>query len=67
MEQITIKQVSLSDINQLQKIGKETFFETFSESNTEENMANYLTEGFSFEKLTDELNNSTSMFYFALA
>ncbi|QBQ41276.1 GNAT family N-acetyltransferase [Sphingobacterium psychroaquaticum] len=66
MEQITIKQVSLSDIDQLQKIGKETFFETFSESNTEENMANYLTEGFSFEKLTDELNNSTSMFYFAL-
>ncbi|WP_240775593.1 GNAT family N-acetyltransferase [Sphingobacterium psychroaquaticum] len=67
MEQITIKKVSLSDINQLQKIGKETFFETFSESNTEENMANYLTEGFSFEKLTDELNNSTSMFYFALS
>lgn len=65
MESITIKEVTLNDIEQLQKIGKKTFYETFSESNSEENMNNYLEEGFSKEKLTTELNNKNSEFYFA--
>ena len=43
-----------------------TFEETFSESNSEENMRNYLEEGFSKEKLTAELNNNDSEFYFAI-
>ncbi|WLD24624.1 GNAT family N-acetyltransferase [Flavobacterium dauae] len=67
MENITIQKTTLSDIEQLQKIGRETFAETFSSSNTKENMKKYLEEGFSFEKLTDELNNKNSEFYFALS
>lgn len=67
MENITIRKATLNDIEQLQKIGRETFFETFSSSNTEENMRKYLEEGFSIEKLTDELNNENSAFYFALS
>lgn len=55
----------LSDIDQLQEIGRQTFFETFSAANTEENMKSYLQEGFSVEKLTAELSNSDSEFYFA--
>lgn len=65
MDNIEIKKVKLSDIDQLQKIGKETFYETFSAGNSEENMNNYLEEGFSIEKLTAELNNKNSEFYFA--
>lgn len=66
MENIYTKRVTLSDIDQLQKIGRQTFSETFSEGNTEENMTKYLEERFSLEKLTAELNNKNSEFYFAV-
>jgi ribosomal protein S18 acetylase RimI-like enzyme len=65
MGNINIKKVTLSDIDQLQKIGQQTFRETFSAGNTEENLAKYLEEGFSSEKLTFELNDKNSEFYFA--
>lgn len=64
---ITIKEVILSDIEQLQKIGRQTFWETFSSVNTEENMKKYLEESFSTERLTNELNNKNSEFYFVLS
>lgn len=63
---MNIRKVTLNDIEQLQQIGRQTFSETFSSSNTKENMATYLAEGFSNEKLTEELNNESSEFYFAL-
>jgi len=62
---IEIRRVIKNDIDQLQKIGRQTFSETFSEVNTEENMEKYLKEGFSNEKLTTELNNKNAEFYFA--
>jgi diamine N-acetyltransferase len=65
MHNIKIKRVTLNDIDQLQQIGRQTFSETFSEGNTEENMKKYLEEGFSVEKLTTELQNRNSEFYFA--
>lgn len=65
MGTIEIENVSLMDIDQLQKIGRKTFEETFSESNSEANMRNYLEEGFSNKKLTAELNDKNSEFYFA--
>lgn len=65
MEEITILKISIVDIHQLQKIGKETFFETFSESNSEENMHVYLEMNFSIEKLTSEILNPSTAFYFA--
>ena len=34
MNTIEIKKVTINDIDQLQKIGKNTFFETFSAANT---------------------------------
>lgn len=66
MKDITIQKVTLNDINQLQKIGKQTFSETFSGDNSEEDMKKYLDENFSVEKLTNELNNKDSEFYFAV-
>ena len=65
MENIITKRITLDDLEKLQKIGRQTFEETFSESNSEENMRNYLEEGFSKEKLTAELNDKNSEFYFA--
>lgn len=66
MEEIEIKQVTLNDIEQLKEIGRKTFYETFSAGNTEENMKKYLEEGFSKEKVTAEINNQNSVFYFAM-
>ncbi|SEO25555.1 Ribosomal protein S18 acetylase RimI [Flavobacterium sp. CF108] len=66
MEDIHINEITLDDIDQLQKIGRQTFQETFSEHNSEENMLTYLDEKFSKEKLTEELTNKNSQFYFAV-
>lgn len=65
MKNIDIIKVTPNDIGQLQKIGRQTFSETFSPYNTEENMRNYLKENFSSEKLTAELEDKNSEFYFA--
>lgn len=65
MKNIYIKKVTFKDIDQLQKISRQTFYETFSSGNTEENMKKYLEEVFSIENLTAELNNENSEFYFA--
>jgi len=65
MTKIEVIKISKEEVLDLQKIGRQTFFETFSESNTEENMQNYLAEGFSTDKLSDELNNENAEFYFA--
>ena len=65
MKNIDIKKASINDVNQLQKIARQTFFETFSAANSIDNMKRYLEEGFSLEKLTSELNTKSSEFYFA--
>lgn len=65
MSKIEVYRIGLNEISQLQEIGRQTFYETFAESNSEENMQNYLSEGFTIEKLTDEINNPNSEFYFA--
>lgn len=62
---ITIEKIDLENISDLQKIGKQTFFETFAETNSEEDMQKYLEESFALEKLENELKNPNSEFYFA--
>jgi ribosomal protein S18 acetylase RimI-like enzyme len=64
--EIKIEQINHSHIAALQQIGRQTFSETFAESNTAENMAKYLEEAYSHEKLSAELNNLNSFFYFAM-
>jgi len=65
MVEILIKSVLLEDIELLQIIGRQTFSETFSSSNSAENMQKYLEESFAVEKLALELQNENSKFYFA--
>jgi diamine N-acetyltransferase len=66
MENIDIRKLTPEDILQLQKISRQTFRETFSSGNTEENMKKYLDEDLSNERLTAELSDPNSEFYFAL-
>lgn len=66
MENIEIRKVTLADIETLQQIGRDTFSETFRDSNSEENMAKYLEEGFAIDQLIKEVSNTRSQFYFAL-
>ena len=65
MKNIKVRLVTTTDLSRLQTIGRLTFAETFSESNSEENMQLYLNNSFSIEKLTAELNDSNATFYFA--
>jgi ribosomal protein S18 acetylase RimI-like enzyme len=63
---ITILQINDSHIAALQQIGRQSFSETFAESNSAQNMAKYLEEAYSYEKLSAELNDPNSIFYFAM-
>ena len=65
MKTPAIKKIELSEIEQLQKIGKTTFYETFAGDNSEENMKEYLDEKFTLDKIKSELLNPASQFYFA--
>jgi ribosomal protein S18 acetylase RimI-like enzyme len=65
MNSMTIRQATILDLAALQAIGRKTFAETFSEGNTEADMAAYLEEGFSEEKLSAEIQLPNSLFYFA--
>ncbi len=65
METIQLKQASLSDLNTLQILGKQTFAETFTETNTAENMNAYLEESFNTKQLTKELSDRNSIFFIA--
>jgi diamine N-acetyltransferase len=62
---LKIRQATIEDLAALQAIGRVTFSESYSDGNTEENMAAYLAEGFSEGKLKTELQNENSQFYFA--
>ena len=65
-ETIIIKRVDEKDILKLQAISKKTFTNTFSSSNTKEDMQKYLNESFSQDQLLKEISNQNSFFYFAM-
>lgn len=65
MEHLEVVKIDLDRVEDLQKIGKQTFFETFADSNSAEDMQKYLEESFALEKLENELKNPNSEFYFA--
>jgi hypothetical protein len=53
MDNIEITRADQKDIDQLQQVSRQTFYETFSASNTEENMNKYLNEGFRLKGLQE--------------
>lgn len=65
MASIIINKASTEDTEIIQKLGIQTFSETFAKDNTEEAMEKYLKESFNTPKIEAELNNPDSHFYIA--
>ena len=61
-----IRRLTGEDALLLQQIGRKTFEQTFSSSNSKENMVKYLEEGFSLSKLQGEIDDPNAEFYFAI-
>jgi len=62
---ISIQKITLNEVEALQAISRLTFYETFAAVNTEENMSRYLENDLSLDRLSEELSNPNSEFYFA--
>ncbi len=61
---IEIKKISLNDLVALQALSIKTFTDTFAKDNTPEDLKDYLDQAYTEEKLTSELQNKQSEFYF---
>ena len=59
-----IRSVTIHDLNALQQLARTTFYDTFAEMNTPENMEQYLSTDLSEEKLRAELLNPDSKTFF---
>jgi ribosomal protein S18 acetylase RimI-like enzyme len=62
---IQLKLATLQDLEAVQRIGKQTFMETFGVNNTKEDMDKYVEENFNVSKVKEELSNHHSIFYLA--
>lgn len=65
MNAITILPAGPQDLNVLQRISRETFYETFAASNTEADMQKYLEENLGAARLRAELQHADSLFFIA--
>lgn len=65
MDKLKIRKATCKDTELLLTIGRQTFFEKFTENNSEENMLQYAAEAYTFEKILSEVNNPNSQFYLA--
>jgi ribosomal protein S18 acetylase RimI-like enzyme len=66
IQDIQVIEVSLRDLPVLQEISKRTFYDSFAADNTAENMSFHLSHYFTEEKLTNEILNPCSKFFFAI-
>ncbi|WP_195431069.1 GNAT family N-acetyltransferase [Clostridium sp. D46t1_190503_E9] len=63
MGKFLVKECSLKEVEKIKNISGKTFYETFANENTKEDMENYLKENFSYEKVESEVKNNYSKFY----
>ncbi|HAG15761.1 MAG TPA: GNAT family N-acetyltransferase [Bacteroidales bacterium] len=64
MESFHIQSIQKDDLPALQQISQSTFYETFVNDCAAEDMASFLKEDFSLDKLAAEFENPFSRFYF---
>lgn len=62
---LSIKPATEADVALLQRLGRETFYETFSTSNTAEDMQKYLDESFTTQKISEQLAEKQAQFFIA--
>lgn len=65
MFEYRVVKATTADVETCQEIARRTFYETFADGNTEENMTKYLKENFSTDKIQNEICNSDSLIFFA--
>jgi ribosomal protein S18 acetylase RimI-like enzyme len=65
MNDLEFHRIQKIDLLALQEISRQTFFDTFGEVNTIEDMKHYLEVNLSMEQLTLEHSNPSTSFYFA--
>ncbi|AOF54045.1 GNAT family N-acetyltransferase [Rodentibacter caecimuris] len=63
--QLNIRKLTLNDLESLQTLGKQTFFETFVGTCSDEDMQHYLENSFNLTQLESELKNEEMHFYVA--
>jgi ribosomal protein S18 acetylase RimI-like enzyme len=63
---IELRKLSTAEVDELLELSRRTFFDTFYQVNKPEDMEAYASKVFTIEKLSDELNEPDSEFYFAL-
>ena len=61
---IEIKQITLNELAELKALSIKTFTDTFAKDNTPEDLKDYLDQAYTEKKLTSELQNEQSEFYF---
>lgn len=61
----TLKRITVAEVETLQKLSIETFSDTFKDQNSAQDLADYLKTAYDLSKLTAELNDPNSQFYFA--
>jgi ribosomal protein S18 acetylase RimI-like enzyme len=66
LHNITIRKVSLADLDVLLNISKQTFFDAFEALNNPDDFKAYTSVAFTEDKFRSELNNPNSEFYFAV-
>ena len=62
----TIKPITTSDVEKLQKVSRETFKATFDPYTAPNDMVRFLEEDYETVKLVKEIENSNSRFYFLM-
>ena len=65
--ELYFRQCDINDIQTLCDLSAKTFYDTFSNMNTPENMKAYLEESFNLERLSAEVSNCYAVFYFLYA
>lgn len=65
MEMVLINKCTLADIDKIKKLGETTFYETFANENSKEDMEQYLKENFSYERLQKEIMNDHMLYWIA--
>lgn len=63
--EITIRRILLNDAIALAEISRQTFYDTFTDTCTEEDMQNFLGEYFNVAQVQMELSNPDDYYYFA--
>lgn len=59
-----IREVSIEEVESLQKVAIDTFYETFGPYYTDDNLQKYFDSAFNIETLKKELQEPLSFYYF---